>query len=86
MNPDEVLLNFNPGSLTLLNVVLALIMFGIALDTTVDDFKIVMRKPKPFIIAILAQLVVLPAVTFGLILAEPENTKRVDWLWLSRPA
>ncbi len=71
MNPDEILLNFNPSTLVLLNVVLGLIMFGIALDTTVDDFKVVARKPKPFVIAILAQLVVLPAVTFGLTLILP---------------
>ena len=71
MNPDDVLLNFNPGTLVILNVVLALIMLGIALDTTLDDFKIVARKPKPFVIAILAQLVVLPAVTFGLTLILP---------------
>ncbi|MGZ0711471.1 bile acid:sodium symporter family protein (plasmid) [Coraliomargarita sp. W4R53] len=71
MNPDDILLNFNPGSLLLLNVVLGLIMFGIALDTTVDDFKVVLKKPKPFFFAILAQLVILPAVTFGLTLILP---------------
>ncbi|MCP2634977.1 bile acid:sodium symporter family protein [Microbacterium sp. HD4P20] len=71
MNPDDVVLNFNPGTLVVLNLVLGLIMFGIALDTTVDDFKVVARKPKPFVIAILAQLVVLPAVTFGLTLILP---------------
>ena len=71
MNPDDVVLNFNPGTLVILNVVLGLIMFGIALDTTVDDFKVVARKPKPFVIAILAQLLVLPAVTFGLTLVLP---------------
>ncbi|MFC8681087.1 bile acid:sodium symporter family protein [Microbacterium ureisolvens] len=71
MNPDDVLLNFNPGTLVILNVVLGLIMFGIALDTTLEDFKVVARKPKPFVIAILAQLVVLPAVTFGLTLILP---------------
>ncbi|MEV8266732.1 bile acid:sodium symporter family protein [Microbacterium sp. NPDC076911] len=71
MNPDDVLLNFNPSSLLLLNVVLGLVMFGIALDTTVDDFKIVLKKPKTFVVAILAQLVILPAVTFGLTLILP---------------
>ncbi|MGN8553545.1 UNVERIFIED_CONTAM: bile acid:sodium symporter family protein [Microbacterium sp. SLM126] len=71
MNPDDIALNFNPGTLVILNVVLGLIMFGIALDTTLDDFKVVLRKPKPFVIAILAQLVVLPAVTFGLTLILP---------------
>lgn len=71
MNPDDVALNFTPGTLIILNVVLGLIMLGIALDTTPDDFKVVVRKPKPFVIAILAQLVVLPAVTFGLTLILP---------------
>lgn len=71
MNIDEVVLNFTPGTLVILNVVLGLIMFGIALDTSPDDFKVVFRHPKPFIIAILAQPLVLPAVTFGLTLVLP---------------
>ncbi|BDV29995.1 bile acid:sodium symporter family protein [Microbacterium terricola] len=68
---DDIVLNFNPGSLVLLNVVLGLIMLGIALDTSPEDFKVVARKPKPFVIAILAQLLVLPAVTFALTLVLP---------------
>jgi len=71
MNPDDVQLAFNPSTLLILDVVLGLIMFGIALDTRLDDFKVVARKPKPFVIAILAQLVVLPAVTFALTLILP---------------
>jgi len=71
MNPDDVVLNFAPGTLMILNVVLALIMLGIALDVTVDDFRVVARKPKPMIIAIIAQLLVLPAVTFVLTLVLP---------------
>lgn len=71
MNPDDVLLNFTPGTILILNVVLGLIMLGIALDTAPSDFKIVAKKPKPFVIAILAQLVILPAVTFGLTLILP---------------
>lgn len=71
MNIDEVMLNFTPSTLVILNVVLGLIMFGIALDTSPDDFKVVFRHPKPFVIAILAQLLVLPAVTFGLTLVLP---------------
>lgn len=71
MNVDEVVLNFTPSTLVILNVVLGLIMLGIALDTAPEDFKVVLRHPKPFIIAILAQLLVLPAVTFGLTLVLP---------------
>jgi len=71
MNPDDVLLNFTPGTLTILNVVLALIMLGVALDVTLDDFRVVARRPRPMIIAIVAQLLVLPAVTFGLTFLLP---------------
>ncbi|MGN6219707.1 MAG: bile acid:sodium symporter family protein [Microbacterium sp.] len=71
MNPDDVVLAFNPSTLLILDVVLGLIMFGIALDTTLDDFRVVARKPKPFVIAILAQLIILPAVTFALTLILP---------------
>ncbi|NLA66495.1 MAG: bile acid:sodium symporter family protein [Leucobacter sp.] len=71
MNIDEVVLNFAPGTLMILNVVLALIMLGIALDVAPSDFKVVAKHPKPFVIAILAQLLVLPAVTFGLTFVLP---------------
>lgn len=71
MNVDEVVLNFAPGSLMILNIVLGLIMFGIALDVAPRDFQVVMRHPKPFFIAIAAQILVLPAVTFGLTFLLP---------------
>ena len=41
MNLDDVVLSFTPGTLTILNVVLGLIMFGIALDTSPSDFRVV---------------------------------------------
>jgi BASS family bile acid:Na+ symporter len=66
VNIDEVTLNFNPTSLLALDVVLALIMFGIALAVKVEDFKAVLRMPKAITVAIAAQFLLLPAVTFGL--------------------
>lgn len=71
MNVDDVVLSFTPGTLTILNIVLGLIMLGIALDTAPSDFRVVARHPKPFIIAILAQLLLLPVVTFLLTLVLP---------------
>src|SRR5437868_8917694 len=65
---DEVRLNFNPASLIALNAVLGFLMFGIALDTRVADFKRVMRMPVAMAVGIAAQFIVLPAVTFGLTL------------------
>ncbi len=68
MNIDDVVLNFNPTSLLALDIVLALIMFGIALAVKVDDFKAVITMPKAITVAIAAQFILLPAVTFGLTL------------------
>jgi len=65
---DEIRLNFNPASLVALNVVLGFLMFGIALDTRVEDFKRVARMPGAMAVGIAAQFLVLPAVTFGLTL------------------
>lgn len=65
---DEIRLNFNPASLAVLNVVLGFLMFGIALDTRVADFKRVLRMPGAMAVGIAAQFIVLPAVTFGLTL------------------
>lgn len=66
MNIDEVTLNFSPTSLLALDLVLALIMFGIALAVKVQDFTAVLKMPKAITVAIAAQFLLLPAVTFGL--------------------
>ncbi|MDR6866270.1 BASS family bile acid:Na+ symporter [Microbacterium resistens] len=71
MNVDDVALSFTPGTLLILNVVLGLIMLGIALDTAPRDFRVVATHPKPFAIGILAQLLLLPVVTFLLTLVLP---------------
>jgi len=69
---DEVRLNFNPASLALLNAVVGFLMFGIALDTRVADFKHVTHMRAAMAAGIAAQFIVLPAVTFALtLLIEP---------------
>lgn len=64
---DAIQLNFSGGDLLLLNFALALIMFGIALDLKVEDFKQVIRFPKSFILGVISQFIFLPAFTFGLV-------------------
>ncbi|WP_425416147.1 bile acid:sodium symporter family protein [Oricola indica] len=66
---DTVLLNFSPGSLTLLNAILAIVMFSIALDLRPADFHALLRAPKPLVAGLLSQFVVLPVLTFLFILA-----------------
>ncbi len=65
---DDLVLNFDPNSLMLLNVILAIIMFGVSLDLKLDDFKRVLQNPKGPIIGLIAQFLLLPAFTFGLTL------------------
>ncbi|WP_426243557.1 bile acid:sodium symporter family protein [Nocardioides sp. LHG3406-4] len=52
-----------------LPVALAIIMFGLGLGLTPDDFRRIGKHPKAVAVALVCQLVVLPAVCFGLVLA-----------------
>ncbi|MEV6276917.1 bile acid:sodium symporter family protein [Nocardia sp. NPDC051832] len=51
----------------LLPIALALIMFGLGLTLTVDDFNRVLRYPKAAVVALGCQMVLLPGVCLGLI-------------------
>jgi BASS family bile acid:Na+ symporter len=52
-----------------LPVALGIIMFGLGLSLTLGDFARVLKQPKAVIVALLCQLVLLPAICFGLVLA-----------------
>ena len=52
-----------------LPVALGIIMFGLGLSLTPGDFARVLKQPKAVIVALVCQLVVLPAICFGLVLA-----------------
>ncbi|WP_223170754.1 bile acid:sodium symporter family protein [Microbacterium sp. NIBRBAC000506063] len=51
-----------------LPVALGIIMFGLGLTLTLGDFKRVLKHPKAVFIALVCQLILLPAVCFGLVL------------------
>ncbi len=68
MTIDEITLNFSPSSLMLLNAILAIVMFSIAIDLKPDDFKRLGRNPRPVVTGLLSQFLVLPVLTFGLVL------------------
>ena len=65
---DAVRLNFNPQSLWALNAIIGLVMFGVALELKPRDFKGVLVTPKPVLIGLAAQFLLLPAFTFLLVL------------------
>jgi bile acid:Na+ symporter, BASS family len=65
---DQVRLNFNPQATFALNVILALIMLGIALDLKVSDFKAAFKSPKALFLGLFGHHILFPAMTFVLIL------------------
>jgi bile acid:Na+ symporter, BASS family len=50
-----------------LPLALAIIMFGLGLDLTIGDFKRVGRAPKAVAVALACQILLLPAICFGLV-------------------
>jgi len=70
---DSAVLNFNGDGLSLLNIVLALVMFGVSLNLEIDDFKKLIKQPHAFFAGVLAQFILLPAITFlVLLLIRPQ--------------
>ena len=61
---DAIKLNFSQASLHLMNITIAFIMFGVALDIEWEQFKEIINKPRKVGVGLLSQFLVLPAVTF----------------------
>lgn len=64
---DAIQLDFQSGNLLVLNGILALLMFAVALDLRPEDFRAVVRSPKGPLVGIATQLLLLPAATFALV-------------------
>lgn len=68
LNLDPVKINFSAGGMTIINVVLAFVMYGVALGIKPATFKDVFAKPKSVILGLCCQLILLPALTFVLVM------------------
>ncbi|MDR1682909.1 MAG: bile acid:sodium symporter family protein [Candidatus Symbiothrix sp.] len=64
---DNVRLNFTEGSLLTMNIVIAFVMFGVALNIDLKEFKSIWKHPKPFWLGACSQFVFLPLLTFLLV-------------------
>ena len=62
-------INFGQGGMMIVNIILAFVMFGVALGIKTETFKDVFQKPKSVIIGVLMQWIGLPLVTFLVALA-----------------
>ena len=72
INIDSIKINFDSSGLWILNIAIAIIMFGVALGISMDDFKRLFKKPKILFIGVLSQFFLLPLFTFiAILIIEP---------------
>ena len=72
INIDDIKINFDSSGLWVLNIAIAIIMFGVALGITLDDFKRLLKNPKIVFVGVLSQFFLLPALTFlAILLIKP---------------
>ena len=64
---DNIKINFDTEGLWILNIALAVIMFGVALSIKFSDFKRLLQNPKVLLVGIFSQFIILPALTFAAI-------------------
>ena len=65
---DHLELNFNPQGLMFVNIAIGLMMLGVALDLKLEDFHRLLKAPTAPAIGLVAQFLLLPALTFGLVM------------------
>lgn len=66
---NSVTINFGEGGMAIVNIILAFVMFGVALGIKPQTFKDVFKNPKSVILGVLLQWVGLPLVTFLICIA-----------------
>ena len=68
MNPETLpAMQFSPSAAIVLQCILALVIFGVALELSFADFRKLLGQPKAVFAALFSQLLVLPLLTFALI-------------------
>ena len=63
---DSIQVSLNAGGMNTINIILAFVMYGVALGIKPQIFVEVFRKPKSVLLGMLCQLVLLPAFTCAL--------------------
>lgn len=66
---DSIQVSLNAGGMNTINIILAFVMYGVALGIKPAIFVEVFKKPKSVLLGILCQLVLLPAFTCLLAIA-----------------
>jgi BASS family bile acid:Na+ symporter len=68
-NLDHIRLNFSQESLHALNIAIGFLMFGVALEIKIQQFKDLINSPKSAVIGFVSQFLVLPLLTFLIVIA-----------------
>jgi len=68
---EPVSIHFSSGSLTALNICLAVIMFGVALDIKVEHFTQLLNQKKAVLTGLFSQIILLPLLTVVLVYLLP---------------
>ena len=66
---NGITINFGEGGMLIVNIILAFVMFGVALGIKLSTFKEVFTSPKSVIVGVFLQWIGLPAITFLIALA-----------------
>lgn len=65
---NTVAINFGEGGVMIVNIILAFVMFGVALDIKLSTLRDIVEKPKSIIVGLILQWLALPALTFAVAL------------------
>jgi BASS family bile acid:Na+ symporter len=66
---NSVTINFGEGGMMIVNIILAFVMFGVALGIKPRTIKELVNNPKSIFVGAMLQWLALPAVTFAVVLA-----------------
>ena len=66
---NAVAINFGEGGMMAVNIILAFVMFGVALGIKMQALHDIVHKPKSIMVGLMLQWFALPAVTFAVAMA-----------------
>ncbi|BDS15197.1 bile acid:sodium symporter family protein [Aureispira anguillae] len=75
MGIDNVEITFDSNTQFILKLILGFIIFGVALDIKIEDFKRVVENPKGILIGLSLQFIAFPALTFLLIWGASQSER-----------
>jgi len=72
---DTARIILSTETLWILNTALALIMFGVALNLRISDFLCLVQQPKPVIVGVSGQFLMLPLITLAMVyIIQPHSS------------